>query len=144
MAELWKRGLEQIGIRSEHPVGTFADDYKAAIECRLMVWGGAWFADYPDGENFLQQLYGPNSGQGNMSCYQSPAFDAMYEKAIAMPPGPERDRLYSAMNRQAEVDTAWLTSSWRIRNWVSQPWVIGFKKHPILHAEWQYMDIDRH
>lgn len=144
MAELWKRGLEQIGIRSEYPVSNFSDNYKAAIECKLMMWGGAWVADFPDGENFLQQLYGPNAGQGNHACYQSPAFDAMYEKAIAMPPGPERNRLYSAMNRQAEVDTAWLTSAWRIRNWVTQPWVLGFKKHPILHAEWQYMDIDKH
>jgi ABC-type transport system substrate-binding protein len=144
MAELWKRGLEQIGIRSEHPVGTFSDDFKAATECKLMMWGGAWFADYPDGENFLQQLYGPNSGQGNLSCYQSPAFDAMYEKAVAMPHGPERDRLYSAMNRQVEVDTAWLTSAWRVRNWIVQPWIIGFKKHTIMHAEWQYMDIEKH
>jgi ABC-type transport system substrate-binding protein len=144
MAELWKRGLEQIGIRSEHPVGTFSDDLKAATECKLMMWGGAWFADYPDGENFLQQLYGPNAGQGNHACYQSKAFDALYDRAVSMPPGPERSRLYSAMNRQAEVDTAWLTSAWRVRNWVTQPWILGFKKHPILHAEWQYMDIEKH
>jgi hypothetical protein len=48
------------------------------------------------------------------------------------------------MNRQVEVDGAWLVGVWRIRNYVAQPWVKGFKKHPILHAEWPYLDVGRH
>jgi hypothetical protein len=32
---------------------------------------------------------------------------------------------------------------WRVRNWLSQPWVLGFKKHPILHADWQYLDVEK-
>jgi len=143
MAELWKKNLDAIGIRSEHPVGNFADNQKAALECRLMVWGSGWNADYPDGENFLQLLYGPNAGQGNHSCYKSAAFDAMYEKAASLPPGPERYRLYAQMNRQVEADTPWMIGTWRIRNYLSQPWVKGFRKHPILHAEWQYLDLDK-
>ena len=30
----------------------------------------------------------------------------------------------------------------RERNQMIRPWVLGFKKHPILHAEWQYMDLE--
>jgi ABC-type transport system substrate-binding protein len=141
-AELWKRGLDQIGIRAEHPVSNFADNQKAAIECRLMMWGSAWNADYPDGENFLQLLYGPNARQGNNACYESAAFDALYKKAIALPPGAERTRLYAQMNRQAEVDGPWILHTWRIRNWLARPWVKGFKKHPILNAPWMYLDVD--
>jgi len=144
IAELWKRGLDQIGIHAEFPVGNFQDNQKAAIECKLMMWNSAWNADYPDGENFLQLLYGPNAHQGNFSCYQSANFDALYKKAVALPPGPERTQLYAQMNRQMEADTPWRVNTTRVRDWVSQPWVEGFKKHPILNAEWQYMDIQAH
>ena len=144
IAELWKRGLDQIGIHAEFPVGNFQDNQKAAIECKLMMWNSAWNADYPDGENFLQLLYGPNAHQGNFSCYQSANFDALYKKAMALPPGPERTQLYAQMNRQMEADTPWRVNTTRVRDWVSQPWVEGFKKHPILNAEWQYMDIQAH
>lgn len=144
LAELWKRGLDQIGIRAEFPVSNFQDHQKAAQECKLMMWGSSWNADYPDGENFLQLLYGPNAHRGNMACYQSAKFDALFDKARALPLGPERYQLYAEMNRQVEADTPWLVQTTRVRNWLSQPWVVGFKKHPILNAEWAYMDVQAH
>jgi hypothetical protein len=41
-----------------------------------------------------------------------------------------------------EVDTAWLLTVSRYRNSLQQPYVIGFTKHPVLHAEWSYIDLD--
>jgi ABC-type transport system substrate-binding protein len=143
-AEIWKRGLDQLGIAANHEVGSFADNLKEARECKLMMWGGAWLPDIPDGENFLQLLYGKNIHRGNYACYQSPAFDALYEKAVVLPAGPERFALYLQMNRQIEADTPWSLHISRIRNWVAWPWVKGFKKHPVLHSTWQFMDIEKH
>ncbi len=143
-AEIWQRGLDQIGIKADFPISSFADNVKAATECKLMMWGGAWSADFPEGENFLQLLYGPNARQGNHGCYQSAVYDAMYKKAIALPPGPERNQLYIQMSRQMEADTAWSLHVSRVRNWLVRPWVKGFKKHPILSADWQYLDIEKH
>jgi ABC-type transport system substrate-binding protein len=144
MAELWKRGLDQIGVRAEFPSAKFTENLKAAKECRLMMWGGAWGADFPDGENFLQLLYGPNAGLSNHGCYQSAAYDALYDQAKKMPPGPDRDRIYQQMNRQMEADTAWVLGVTRVRNWLARPWIKGFKKHPILQADWQYLDVEKH
>ena len=141
VSEIWKRGLDRIGIRAEFPVSNFADNLKAATECRLMMWGGAWHADFPEGENFLQLLYGANAGRGNHGCYQSPAYDALYRKAISLPPGKKRDRLYAQMSRQMEADTAWSLHVSRVRNWLVRPRVLGFKKHPILQSDWQYIDL---
>ncbi|MEA5098403.1 MAG: ABC transporter substrate-binding protein, partial [Burkholderiaceae bacterium] len=141
VSEIWKRGLDRIGIRAEFPVSNFADNLKAATECKLMMWGGAWHADFPEGENFLQLLYGPNAGRGNHGCYQSHAYDALYRKAISLPPGKKRHRLYVQMNRQMEADTAWSVHVSRVRNWLIRPWIQGFKKHPILQSDWQYLDI---
>ena len=34
----------------------------------------------------MQLLYGPNTGQSNNGCYESKAFDALYEKSRAASP----------------------------------------------------------
>ncbi len=143
-SEIFKRGLDQLGIRIEFPTSNFADNLKAASACKLAMWGGAWNADFPDGENFLQLLYGPKAGQGNHACYESAAYDAMYKKAVALPLGEERNQVYQMMSRQMEADTPWIMHTIRIRSWLARPWVIGFKKHPILHSNWAYIDVEAH
>ena len=142
--ELWKRGLDQIGIRLKLAFSNFADNMKAATECKLAMWGSAWYADFPEGENFLQLLYGPNSGQGNHSCYQSATFDALYKQFVATAPGAERNKLAVEMSRQIEADTPWALHSSRFRNWLVRPWVKGFKKHPIMQSDWKYLDVEKH
>jgi ABC-type transport system substrate-binding protein len=141
--ELWKKSMDAIGIRMEFLPGKFADQLKATKACQLMMWGAAWLADYPDGDNFMQLLYGPNTGQSNNGCYESKAFDAMYEKSRVLPPdSPERNRLFLDMSRQMEVDGAWSLHVSRERNQMLRPWVKGYKKHPVLQAEFVYMDIE--
>jgi ABC-type transport system substrate-binding protein len=144
LSEIWKRGLDKIGIHADFRVSNFADNLKAATECKLMMWNGSWIADYPEGDNFMQLLYGPNVGQGNNGCYSSPAFDALYVKAKALPPGSERNQLYVEMSRQMEADTAWVLTVSRLRNWLIRPWIKGFKRHPILQADWMYLDVEKH
>lgn len=140
--KLWTKSLEAIGLRIEVKKGTFAENLKAAKNCQLQMWGSAWAADYPDGENFLQLLYGPNSGQSNNSCYQSPAFDKLYETSLKMPDSPERNKLYTLMVRQMEYDGAWRIGIARKRSTLIHKGILGHKKHPMMHAEWKYMDID--
>jgi ABC-type transport system substrate-binding protein len=140
--ELMKRSLDSIGIRIEIHKDRWPELIKLQKLCRLMMHGSAWIADYPDGDNFMQLLYGPNSGQSNNACYQSPAFDKLYESSRRLPDGPERNKLYREMARQMEADTAWILNDSRYRNTLQQASVIGYKKHPVLHAEWLYIDLD--
>ncbi|MDR0587781.1 MAG: ABC transporter substrate-binding protein [Burkholderiales bacterium] len=140
--ELWKKSMDAIAVKIEFIPGKFADHVKAARACQLQMWSAAWTADYPDGDNFMQLLYGPNTGESNNGCYQSAAFDEFYQKAQRMPDSPERNRLFLEMTRQMEVDGAWGLGVSRERNTLVRPWLIGYKSHPILSATWQYMDID--
>lgn len=142
--ELWKRGLDKIGIRLNITVSNFADNLKAATQCKLAMWQSVWQADYPEAENFLQLLYGPNIGQGNNSCYESKAYDALYRKFLATPPGPARNALVIEMNRQEEADTPWILGVSPVSNWLVRPWVEGFKRHPIMESDWQYLDVVKH
>lgn len=91
---------------------------------QIYRWG--WNADYPDPENFLFLLYGPNAkvdtNGENASNYQNKEFDDLFEKMKTMSNGPERQEL---INRMVEI----------LRH--DSPWVWGF--HPVgfsLHHSW--------
>ncbi|HEV7558009.1 MAG TPA: ABC transporter substrate-binding protein, partial [Kofleriaceae bacterium] len=142
--ELWQKSLARIGIRMETAVSQFVDNVQASKACKLQMWGQGWIADYPDGDNFVQLLYGPNVGQSNPGCYESKAFDKFYEASRLLPSSPERNLLFLEMTRQMEVDAAWSLHVSRVRNEVIRPWILGFKKHPILQADWQYLDVTPH
>lgn len=140
--ELMKRSLDAIGVRVEIRKNRFSELIKLADQCRLMMKHSSWIADYPDGDNFMQLLYGPNSGQTNAACYRSPEYDKRYEESRRLPDGPQRNQLYREMTRQMEADTAWLLTDSRYRNVLLQPYVVGYKKHPILGHEFLYIDMD--
>jgi ABC-type transport system substrate-binding protein len=143
-AELWKRSMDRIGLRLDITFSAFADNLKAAAACELSMSQFEWFADYPEAENFLQLFYGANVGQGNYGCYQSAAFDRLFEQMARTPPGAERNRLAAEMNRQIEADTVWVLRLSLVNNWLVRPWVKGFKRHPILQNDWKYLDVEKH
>ena len=140
--ELMKRSLDSIGVRLEIQKERFPELLKLEKQCRLMVRMAAWIADYPDGDNFMQLAYGPNINESNNACYRSKEFDQRYDKSRRLPHGPERDRLYHEMARLIETDTVWLLADSRMRNALQQPYVVGYTRHPMLHAEWLYVDLD--
>ena len=140
--ELYKKNMDVIGIRYEAEKEKFADSIKREKRCQISIRGAAWIADYPDGDNFMQLLYSKNIGESNNSCYKSAAFDKLYEQSALLPDGPERDKLYIDMQKQFEADTPWVLGVTRYRNQMIYPWVIGYKKHPILLSEWMYFDVN--
>jgi ABC-type transport system substrate-binding protein len=141
--ELWQKGLDSIGIRMSVDKGKLSDQIRAAIACKHQFWTYGWIADYPDGDNFVQLLYGGNIGQSNVACYRSPKFDALYEKSRLLPDSPDRDTLYEQMSRQFEADTPWRLGTVRYQNSLAQPNVIGYKPHPVLLADWIYVDVEK-
>jgi ABC-type transport system substrate-binding protein len=141
--ELWSKNMTAIGIHMVFDVSKFDENRKAAKACHLQMWGSSWIADYPDGDNFMQIFYGPNIGQTNNGCYESATFDQYYLKQKMMPDSPERDRIFLLMSRQLEIDTAQVLHDAPVRNELIRPWVKGFRKHPVLQAEFVYLDIDK-
>jgi len=140
--ELWKKAMDSLRIHLSIEKGKFSDQIREAIACRYQIWSYGWIADYPDGDNFMQLLYGGNIGQSNVACYRSPTYDALYERSRLMPDSPDRNNLYEQMTRQFEADTPWRLGTATYQNTLVQPRVIGYKAHPILLAEWIYLDID--
>ena len=140
--ELYKKNLDAIGIQYESEKEKFADSLKREKRCQIAARGAAWIADYPDGDNFVQLLYSKNIGESNTGCYKSEAYDKLYEQSALLPDGPERDKVYLEMQKQFEADTPWTLGVTRYRNQMIYPWVVGYKKHPVLLADWLYYDVN--
>ncbi len=143
-SEMWKKSYDSISIRMIGDKRPFPDILKAEKECKLMTRTNPWIADYPDGDNFMMLFYGPNINQNNNGCFQLPEYDTLYAQSQKIPAGPERDVLYHKMARLMEVNASSRMGYARYRNMLAQPYVIGYKKHPIVHTEWMYIDIDKH
>ncbi|KIA81808.1 ABC transporter substrate-binding protein [Chromobacterium piscinae] len=141
--EYWQKAFDRIKVRVNFRVMQWNEQVKALRDCKYGLAGGAWSADYPDGDNFTQLLYGPNTGGSNYSCYQSSRYDRLYEQSRVLPDGPERNRLYDEMNKVVMGDTPWMFSDIRYANGVAQPWVHGFKVHPNFNAIWRFLDVQK-
>jgi ABC-type transport system substrate-binding protein len=140
--ELWKKSMDAVGIRVVFKKAKWPDLLKESKLGKLQIKGSAWHADYPDADNFLQLLYGPNSNQSNDARFKLAEFDRLYEKAKKLPDSPERTALYQDMTKLMLVYAPWKLGVHRLGANLIQPWVIGYKMHPTLHALWKYVDID--
>ena len=141
-AQLWKKSMDAIGVRMTISVAQWSENRKKSKLGKLQAWFLSWGADYPDGDNFFQLLYGPNCGSSNDACFKLPEYDALYEKAFNLPPGPERTAIYAQMTRIVAAYAPWLPMVHRKRNQLVQPWVIGWRKNYFLHDAYRYVDID--
>jgi len=140
--EMWQKAFNLIAIRMEGVKEKFPEQIKLEKQCKLMMRTASWIADWPDGDNFMQLLYSKNIHQNNNACASIPEYDRLYEKSLRLEPdSPERDKVYREMAKIIEAYAPWRLDISRYRNMLAQPQVIGFKKHPILHSEWQYIDV---
>jgi len=77
---------------------------------QMIQWG--WHADYPDPENFLFLLYGPNGkvkSQGeNAANYDNPRFNELFRKMENMANSPEREALIGEMLAIVREDAPWI------------------------------------
>jgi ABC-type transport system substrate-binding protein len=140
--EHWKKCMDAVGIRMQVEIAKWPDLRKKSKLGKLQAWQLAWSADYPDGDNIYQLLYGANCGSSNDGCFQLKEFDALYDEAAGLPPGPERTRIYHQMARLVAVYAPWKLNVHRKRNQFVQPWILGWRRHPFLHEGFRYVDID--
>ncbi len=102
-----------------------------------------WFADYPDPENFVFLLYGPNKRPGPNSCnYANPAYDKLFEEMRAMDDGPERQAIIVKMRDIATEDCPWIPVYHSVSLSLAYDWLKNNKAHPIANDYNQYRSVD--
>ncbi len=140
--ELWKKNMNAVGIKIVFKTGKWPEHLKAARAGKLMMWGLGFGASTPDGAGALGLAYGPAKGEGNLSRFQHAEFDKLYDQSQLMPDGPVR---LAAMQKLVKIMVAYMPykfNTHRIRTDLMQPWLLGYRRHPVSNAFWQYVDID--
>ena len=93
-----------------------------------VFWLG-WNADYPDAENFLFLLYGPNSKSvsdgENTANYQNPEYDKLFAQLKMLDDGPEKQAVIDKMVTILQQDAPWSFgfypwASAAVQSWVKQ------------------------
>src|SRR5690606_31368854 len=146
MLDWMRRQLAAIGIQLE----VRATDYNRFQDkmrngsAQMYMWG--WVADYPDAENFLFLLYGPNAkadnGGENASNYQNPEYDRLFEQMRYLDDGPRKEALVHKMVAIVQYDAPWMFGYFPKSGGAYQSWVGNAKPTQMVRNTLQYYRID--
>lgn len=110
-----------------------------------VFWLG-WLADYPDAENFLFLLYGPNgktrSDGENTSNYASAEYDALFAKLKLMEDGPEKQAVIDRMNAIVQQDAPWSFGYFPYSSAAMQGWLHNARPSVLIRDPGRYMRLD--
>ncbi|MCC6070440.1 ABC transporter substrate-binding protein [Massilia sp. MAHUQ-52] len=140
--ELWRKNLTAIGLRVVFRSDKKTEIIKASRLGKVQMFESNWIADFPDGDNFYQLLYGPNSGRANYARFNLPAYNERYEKARKLPDSPERQQLYREMNQLIHAYNPWVPLTHPISADIRHPWLKNYKRHPVEFTPWRYLQLD--
>ncbi|OVZ62989.1 peptide ABC transporter substrate-binding protein [Pigmentiphaga sp. NML080357] len=132
----------QLEIRSTD-YNRFQDKMRRGV-AQIFLWG--WNADYPDAENFLFLLYGPNGkakeGGENASNYVNPEFDKLFERMKYLDDGPEKEAVIARMVAIVQNDAAWMFGYFPKSGGAYHQWVGNGKPTQMIRNNLQYLKID--
>jgi ABC-type transport system substrate-binding protein len=140
--ELWRKCLNAIGLRVAFKSDKKTEIIKASRLGTVQMFESNWIADFPDGDNFYQLLYGPNAGRANYSRFNLPAYNERYEQARRLSDGPARQKLYFEMNQLIHAYNPWVPLTHVLSGDLRHPWLKNYKRHPVEFTTWRYLDVD--
>ncbi len=115
---------------------------KGAVQ--LFYYG--WNADYPDPENFLFLLHGPQGkgGQGgqNAANYANPDYDRLFERMQAMENSPERQAIIDRMLAILHEDTPWVWGFHPKDYSLRHAWLLNRKPTKVGNNTLKYQRVD--
>lgn len=143
MAEFFQKQMEQIGIKIKIQASPWPEFLAKQKKRSLQMFGAAWGADYPDAENFLQLLYGPNASPGsNNSNYNNPQFNKDFEAAVVMQDSPQRTALYEKLNKFLAEEAVLMFNNHRQSYSLTQGWLKNYHYPDLNHDYVQYLNVD--
>jgi ABC-type transport system substrate-binding protein len=118
---------------------------RKADEGKLQMFGWGWILDYPDPENFLFLLYGPNGRTENhgenTANYQNDEYDRLFRKMLAMPNSPERQKIIQEMHGILHRDLPWFSIRQEAAFSLTHVWMKN-SKVSALPSSAKYLDLD--
>jgi oligopeptide transport system substrate-binding protein len=142
----WRKQFEKLSIQLEVRETDWNRFQEKIRKGSQQVYGLGWSADYPDPENFLFLLHGPQAradGAGsNSSNYTSPEFDALFERMKSMPNSPARQELIDRMVEIARRDAPWIFGFHPKDYILRHQWLANVKPNDMAGNTMQYLRVD--
>ncbi len=111
---------------------------------QMFEWG--WNADYPDPENFLFLLFGPNSKVSfegeNATNYNNEQFNRLFKRMTNLPNNAERQEVIDRMVNILREDSPWLWGWHPLRVSIYHQWLSNMQPNPMVHNNLQYRKLD--
>ena len=110
-----------------------------------VFWLG-WNADYPDAENFMFLLYGPNSKSvsdgENTANYQNPEYDKLFVQLKMLDDGPQKQAVIDQMVKILQDDAPWSMGFYPWASLAVQSWVHNTKPAILIRDHGRYLRLD--
>ena len=143
LGEYFKKEMAQIGVNIKVVQNPWPELQKKVKTASSMMYGMAWGADYPDAENFLQLLYGPNKAPGaNGSNYDNPVFNEKFKVASKMQDSPERTKLYEELKKMAADEAPIIFGVHRRIFTLNNRWLKNYIYTDFEHGQEKYLNVD--
>ncbi len=144
---MWMRNkLDQLGITMENRTTDY-NRFREKVKngnFQLISWG--WHADYPDAENFLFLLHGPNAraihGGENTANYDNAEYNKHFEQIKNMENSQERLAIIREMNHLLQRDAPWVFTYHPVSFGLSHQWVKNSKPSSLGGGSLKYLRID--
>jgi ABC-type transport system substrate-binding protein len=111
---------------------------------QFLRWG--WLADYPDPENFLFLLYGPNgkvaSKGENVANYRNEEYDGLFAQMENMENTPERLKIIRRMLAILRADAPWVFGSHPVSYILYHKWCRNAYPHALANNRTKYQRIN--
>ena len=111
---------------------------------QIFSWG--WNADYPDPENFMFLLYGPNGktkfGGENAANYQNKKFDALFEQMKNMDNNEARQKIIDDMIEILRYDAPWIWGYHPRSFSLQHEWITNVKPNLMANNTLKYKRLD--
>ena len=150
IAQLWQQDLREIGIDVALRQVSFATYLEAtAKKDTAQMFPSGWNMDFPDASNFLFLFDSHSmhpSHSDNRSFYRNPELDRLLAKARPETDPAARVKLYREANDIVARDAPWAFLYTPLEMEVWQPYVMGYRPHPIWLEDYRdvWLDLPRH
>jgi ABC-type transport system substrate-binding protein len=142
IAEVLTKNLAAVGIRVESLVAQWPENLKAARAGKLQMWGLGLLAAGLDSSGSFARFDSRQVGGQNLARVRLPAFDALYDRLVLLPDGPERDAAFGEMERLAVAYMPYKFTLNRLSIDMTQPQLVGYRRAVFWQDWWQFVDID--
>jgi oligopeptide transport system substrate-binding protein len=147
LAQSMQADLAAVGVRMHIHEMTFPTYLSAVGRHQLSFAYAAWFMDFPDPWNFMENKFHSKFispvNSTNDNNYSNPVFDRLLDQARVEPDRAKRLALYHQAELILYEDAPWIWHYHGVASEVVQPYLKGYHFHPVYLRDYREAWLDK-